>query len=86
MIVQTLELNFVFCYDEHDYRTKCIYPVAGNQKMAKVVNLELDDVQDSSSRYEVLAWLNNKLQTKFTKIEEICSGMFLFTVKSSLKN
>ncbi|XP_053360127.1 DNA (cytosine-5-)-methyltransferase 3 beta, duplicate a isoform X2 [Clarias gariepinus] len=42
--------------------------------MAKVVNLELDDVQDSSSRYEVLAWLNNKLQTKFTKIEEICSG------------
>ncbi|KAF5890164.1 DNA (cytosine-5)-methyltransferase 3A-like isoform X2, partial [Clarias magur] len=42
--------------------------------MAKVVNLELDDVKDNSSRYEVLAWLNNKLQTKFTKIEEICSG------------
>ncbi|XP_017324033.1 DNA (cytosine-5-)-methyltransferase 3 beta, duplicate a isoform X3 [Ictalurus punctatus] len=44
------------------------------QKMATVVNLELDDHQDKSSRYELLAWLNNLLQTKFTNMEEICSG------------
>ncbi|KAF4072265.1 hypothetical protein AMELA_G00261170 [Ameiurus melas] len=48
--------------------------LTGYQKMATVVNLELDDLQDKSSRYELLAWLNNLLQTKFTNMEEICSG------------
>lgn len=43
--------------------------------MATVVNLEQDALHDKSSRYELLAWLNKTLQTKFTKMEEICSGM-----------
>ncbi|KAI5614004.1 DNA (cytosine-5-)-methyltransferase 3 beta, duplicate a isoform X1, partial [Silurus asotus] len=29
---------------------------------------------DKSSRFELLGWLNSSLQTKFNKIEEICSG------------
>lgn len=50
--------------------------------MATVVNLELDDLQDKSSRYELLAWLNNLLQTKFTNMEEICSGMYFALLRS----
>ncbi|XP_060737624.1 DNA (cytosine-5-)-methyltransferase 3 beta, duplicate a isoform X2 [Tachysurus vachellii] len=42
--------------------------------MATIVNPEQDALQDKSSRYELLAWLNKTLQTKFTKMEEICSG------------
>lgn len=43
--------------------------------MATTDNLELEALQDKSSRYELLAWLNKLLQTEFTKMEEICSGM-----------
>ncbi|MCJ8734989.1 hypothetical protein PDJAM_G00241590 [Pangasius djambal] len=42
--------------------------------MATIVNPELDALQDKSSRYELLAWLNSLLQTNFTKMDEICSG------------
>ncbi|KAK3566403.1 hypothetical protein QTP86_032283 [Hemibagrus guttatus] len=48
--------------------------LTGSQKMATIINPELDALQDKSSRYEVLAWLNRTLQTKFTNMEEICSG------------
>lgn len=43
--------------------------------MATTDNLELKALQDKSSRYDLLTWLNSLLQTEFTKIEEICSGM-----------
>ncbi|XP_058246542.1 DNA (cytosine-5-)-methyltransferase 3 beta, duplicate a isoform X2 [Hemibagrus wyckioides] len=42
--------------------------------MATIINPELEALQDKSSRYEVLAWLNRTLQTKFTNMEEISSG------------
>lgn len=43
--------------------------------MTAIINPELEALQDKSSRYEVLAWLNRTLQTKFTNMEEISSGM-----------
>ncbi|XP_060787948.1 DNA (cytosine-5-)-methyltransferase 3 beta, duplicate a isoform X3 [Neoarius graeffei] len=42
--------------------------------MATVVNVDQDAVEDKSSRYELLSWLNDLLQTKFAKMEEVCSG------------
>ncbi|TSW62381.1 DNA (cytosine-5)-methyltransferase 3B [Bagarius yarrelli] len=42
--------------------------------MATMLKLEEDARQDKSSRYELLAWLNNTLKTKFTSMEDICSG------------
>jgi len=29
---------------------------------------------DNLSRHEVLAWVNDSLQSNFTKIEELCTG------------
>uniref|UniRef100_A0A4W4G9J5 DNA (cytosine-5-)-methyltransferase n=1 Tax=Electrophorus electricus TaxID=8005 RepID=A0A4W4G9J5_ELEEL len=42
--------------------------------MAMNVNLNLDAFDDKCSRFEILAWLNKLLQTKFTQVEQICSG------------
>ena len=39
--------------------------------MAKNVVLGPDD---KWSRYEVLSWLNDMLQTEFTQVEQLCSG------------
>lgn len=49
--------------------------LTGNQKMETTVDLELEALQDKSSRHDLLEWLNNLLLTKFTKLEQICSGM-----------
>uniref|UniRef100_W5MEM5 DNA (cytosine-5-)-methyltransferase n=1 Tax=Lepisosteus oculatus TaxID=7918 RepID=W5MEM5_LEPOC len=39
------------------------------------VNVRLtSDAGDKYDRVELLAWLNDSLQTKFTKVEQICSG------------
>lgn len=51
-----------------------LHCLTGDQKMATTINLELQALQDKSSRYELLDWLNNLLQTKFNKMEDICSG------------
>ena len=31
---------------------------------------------DNLSRHEMLSWINDSLQTNFTKIEQMCSGEF----------
>ncbi|XP_034029359.1 uncharacterized protein LOC117513134 [Thalassophryne amazonica] len=41
--------------------------------MAVAVNVSLTPGQ-SYSRYELLAWLNESLQTGFTKVEQVCTG------------
>ena len=30
--------------------------------------------QDNLSRHDILAWVNDSLQTSYSKIEELCSG------------
>ncbi|XP_076859796.1 DNA (cytosine-5-)-methyltransferase 3 beta, duplicate a isoform X2 [Brachyhypopomus gauderio] len=42
--------------------------------MATHINLNLDAFDDKCSRFDILAWLNKLLQTKFTQVEQICSG------------
>ena len=31
---------------------------------------------DNLSRHEMLTWINDSLQTNFTKIEQMCSGEY----------
>ncbi|TKS76496.1 Microtubule-associated protein RP/EB family member 3 EB1 protein family member 3 [Collichthys lucidus] len=40
------------------------------------VNMTVDEAVDSMwpQRFEMLAWLNETLQTRFTKIEQVCTG------------
>ncbi|KAF0036027.1 hypothetical protein F2P81_011339 [Scophthalmus maximus] len=45
-------------------------PVAGPSRSEMAVNVE----QHSYSRYELLAWLNETLQTGFTQVEQVCTG------------
>ncbi|XP_062854404.1 DNA (cytosine-5-)-methyltransferase 3 beta, duplicate a [Trichomycterus rosablanca] len=42
--------------------------------MATNVSPDLDNNDEKCNRYNLLAWLNRSLQTKFTHMEQICSG------------
>ena len=33
---------------------------------------------ENLSRHEMLTWINDSLQTNYTKIEQMCSGQFFF--------
>lgn len=32
--------------------------------------------QDNLSRHDILTWVNDSLQTSYSKIEELCTGKF----------
>ena len=40
---------------------------------------------DNLSRHEMLSWINDSLQTNFTKIEQMCSGKIYFEIVYFLK-
>ncbi|XP_051510104.1 DNA (cytosine-5-)-methyltransferase 3 beta, duplicate a isoform X2 [Myxocyprinus asiaticus] len=42
--------------------------------MATNVSLDPNDLEDKCNRYEVLSWINETLQTKFTHVEQCRSG------------
>ncbi len=43
-------------------------------KMAMNVSLDSNNPDDKCSRYEVLSWINETLQTHFTQVEQCRSG------------
>merc|ERR1712059_230129 len=43
-------------------------------KMAVAVNVYSSPNKNNLSRHDMLAWVNSSIQTKYTKIEELCSG------------
>ena len=39
---------------------------------------------DNLSRHEMLTWINDSLQTNFTKIEQMCSGSYFYKILTFL--
>lgn len=40
---------------------------------------------ENLSRHDMLAWVNDSLQLTYTKIEQLCSGKYIFCVKPLIK-
>ena len=60
---------YVVCFQGSKHWTKV------NQKMA--VNVySTSATADNLSRHDILAWVNDSLQTSYGKIEELCTGTF----------
>lgn len=41
-----------------------------------------NQTSDNLSRHDILAWLNDSIQTNYSKIEELCTGTFLLCINS----
>lgn len=39
---------------------------------------------ENLSRHDILAWINDTLQINYTKIEELCSGMYMYISSGAL--
>ena len=66
-------LYFSYCCRKKSKWNSCVFPTVTEGIMA--VNVYNTSVTtDNLSRHEMLAWVNDCLQTKYSKIEEMCSG------------
>lgn len=55
---------------------QCLCLRAGPSLQEMAGNMTVDEAADAMwpQRFEMLAWLNETLQTRFTKIEQVCTG------------
>lgn len=76
-LAKVLLIRIYYAFPGDVWRKFCFVVVFGGWYIIAMAVNVYSTSSDSLSRHEALSWVNNILQSNFTKIEELCTGRCL---------